>query len=157
MIPKYLFQLHWNLFFVLTHTFSRLRKLVSPAEAHAHKYQPYTEAPDQEVNHGEERDAAIAETVLSFVEVCQRLFIDYFDSDDLPVFLPLLNRLKLREKSIDFVEDNYDQKFIDLAPLSTILRDEEKFGVFPADLNKTIKSNIICLRVRISIIYFRTH
>uniref|UniRef100_A0AC34FSK8 Mon2/Sec7/BIG1-like HDS domain-containing protein n=1 Tax=Panagrolaimus sp. ES5 TaxID=591445 RepID=A0AC34FSK8_9BILA len=97
---------------------------------------------DASVSQNEEREGAIAETILQFVEVCQKLFIEYFDSDDLPAFSPLINRLKLREKSIDFVEDNYDQRFFDLPPLSTILREEDQLGVFPADLNESIKKSI---------------
>ncbi|KAE9548536.1 hypothetical protein FO519_008250 [Halicephalobus sp. NKZ332] len=94
---------------------------------------------DGEVSHGEEQDAAIAETVFSFVLLAQQLLVEYFSSEDVVPSPNLINKLKMREKNLDIVEDNYNAKFADLPPLTNCLREEPQLGVYPRELNESLK------------------
>lgn len=93
-----------------------------------------------EMNQDEDHDGALSETVFSFILLAQQLLIDYFESEDVIPSSMLVQRLKKRELSSNFVEDNYDSNFRDLPPLTNLLKENEQFGVYPSDLNESLKS-----------------
>lgn len=95
---------------------------------------------DGEVSHGEEQDAAIAETVFSFLLLAQQLLVEYFSSDEVIPSQILVNKLKMRENNLDTVEDSYNSKFADLPPLTNCLREEPQMDVYPRELNESLKS-----------------